>query len=187
MHRTGILCAVLLIGAWPLAARADLDLDIYPIGDPIQGNSWSHNVSVSGANTYDLLAARMVTPGATFEDPYFTNIGASGWSVVLGTPVVASMGGPQSAGGWTFQIHFPDDPGARSFVFDFAGFKDGSEDPYRFSRWEWNGSSWKVYATNSSPYWVPTRSEVVPAPGAVLLGAIGLGVVGWWRRHRAAA
>jgi len=151
--------------------------DLTPIGEPIIGGSWQHAVSVSGTNTYDLLAAKMATTGDEFESPWFSNIGAAGWSVILGSPQLSSFGGTQRAGGWTFNIHF-DGELSDPFTFDFAGFRDGQSDPYRFSRWEWSGSSWNVYATNNSPYWIPTRAEVVPVPGAVLLGMLGLGAAG---------
>ena len=51
----------------------------------------------------------------------------------------------------------------------------------------WTGSGWSItnYGTKS-PYWNPTRGQVVPAPAAVVLAAGGLGLAGWIRRRRIA-
>ena len=176
----------LIVGAVAMCvsvASADInDYIMVPIGEPIPGGSWSYQWA-NFALEWDLIAIRMATyPDDQFESPGWSDITAPGWSVLLDGPVVISMAGPQQ-NNFTAKIHFAGNS-SDPLVMDWAAFRDGQDDATKYVRTTWNGSSWKG-VTNSGQYWAPKRSEVVPAPGAVLLGVLGLGLVGWMKRRAA--
>lgn len=51
--------------------------------------------------------------------------------------------------------------------------------PYR-GTWNYN----RIHDVNPTYYFKGVIELVIPAPGAIVLGSIGLGFVGWLRRHR---
>ena len=49
---------------------------------------------------------------------------------------------------------------------------------------DWN-SVYEVGGGDMGGYTPPPEVKVIPAPGAILLGSLGVGLVGWLRRRRA--
>lgn len=178
--RTVIL--VFTVAVLATAAGADIDFEMVPIGDPVVENSWKQTWSASGVGGFNLIAFK-VTP-ASLESPGLSGITAPGWTVVLDDPPeFVTMGGPT----WTslkFDMHFSGLPSdwtpASPLVWESAIFRGTEETPFYQGHAVWNGSKWVGSGTGT---WSPTRTEVVPAPGAVLLGATGLGMVGWLKRR----
>lgn len=174
MKRLLTICATLAMLIVTNGTRGDLVF----VGDPVPEGSWSSAGYTAGIGSFDLEAAKMVSPGDAFESPWangFRNasdVPIAGWGVVLHDPTLMSWAGP-SVTYLEKDMHFAGaltDP----LTFDFVVF---SGDTLIYdARASWSGSSWAV--EKNKHYWTPTRAEVVPIPGAVLLGMLGLGAAG---------
>jgi hypothetical protein len=170
---------ILIAGMLLFSATASAGL--VPVGDPIEGDSWNQGFNESGIGNFDLVAVRM-SAGGPFQSPTHRNLG-SGWSLLyedsLPTPSLASASGP-GVTSLTWSIHFA---GLKtsSLTFDYVAFNGSTIANAAHAVW---GPNWSItnYGTNPSPYWNPSRPDVIPAPGAALLGLIGLGVVARIRR-----
>jgi len=162
--------------AWADLSAPDPSIDPIQVGGPILGNSWSFNISVPW--TVDLYAVR-ISPGweavDSFESP---SIARTGWSMVLDGPSLASSQGPlQAAPTWTVTLNGI--PGPPSLLeIDNAWFNGD----VKVGETHWIFADGSIYSQGGSwrhsTDWNPTRSEVVPVPGAVLLGLLGLGAAG---------
>ena len=174
-----LLLRILTVFALAFAMAGPASANITPIGDPVEANSWFLNVSASGIGAYDLIAAKIATAGDTFESPAFTNISNAGWAMVVDSPTLASMAGP-SVTSLSWSVNFTKDL-SDPVTWDWAVFS-GNTLTYT-SRFVWDGTT--LNATGNSGIWNPTRADVIPAPGAILLGSLGVSLVGWLKRRRA--
>lgn len=156
-----------------LAANAAL-ADLMAIGDPVEGGSWSQGFIESGVGSFDLVAVQMFSAGDSFETPTHSAFTVGSWSTIYeapgGFPTLASATGPATTS-LTWNIQF-EGTSSNPLIFDFVAF--GGETLRESARATWSGSGWSFVG---GP-WTPTRAEVVPIPGAVLLGILGLGAAG---------
>lgn len=160
-----------------------------------EGGSWFVQGwdSGYGSASYDMFAVELVSPStASFELPTTWRNMSDGWSNVnevnTGTVAVAvgqsrtgSFGSP-SASSW--QIYF-NDPFSPPVVFDWYTFgpdSDAAIAAYRITvcgspdDWMWA----EIALDRERDYFF---NLPVPAPGAALLGTLGLGIVGWIKRR----
>jgi len=152
------------------------------ISDLQPGNSWSILVN-AGLPAFDLVGAKISSAGDVYESPGARNFSKGGWSLVIDNPTLVSIAGPATTS-LSWRLYFANDAD-KDVTLDFAVFS--GENRIWTSRYTIvNGSTSfppSIYEA-SSQYWLPTRADLVPAPGAILLGSIGVGLVGWLRRRR---
>lgn len=157
------LFGTLVLAALAISANADLA----PIasGDEDFSGSWSRTWLWAG---FDTFAIRYVSgTGGPFQHPALEVPDVS-WEILLDTPTLASAKGPyvDLADPWlTFTVYGAGDSSSH-IIFDIARFKDEVwQDTIR-----WNSGGWEWTSD-----WKPTYASVVPLPGAVFLGLVGMG------------
>lgn len=162
---------------------------IVPVGDPIPGHSWGQRFvyDTGGAGPVNVLAVRIVA-GGPFESPTLRDFDVPGWRLLREsggtTPNFAVGAGPTNpVDRLSFEIWFesePEDP--VSFVF--AAWRPGEVRSLEAFRLSWAGklqTSWDcVWVVDEED---PFDNPLIPAPAAVVLGGLGLGVVGWFKRR----
>ena len=178
-----LACGALLLLMMAAPAWADLEA----VGVPAEGNSWSHAFGLTDA--CDLIAVRL-SFGAPFESPTLFDFDTPGWDTLVEKdppiPLLASAAGPTTAD-LSFRVRFWGNWWLPS-TFDFVAFSGDSIVKKAYVIWTGGGFLGKWVILKDS-HWNPTRADVsppdvVPAPAALVLGAIGLGLVGWrMRRH----
>lgn len=178
-----VCVVVLVVGV--SAAFADL----VPNGPPVPGNSWDQQWTFDGLPGFDVFAMH-IDSGGSFEVPALIDfVGGSNWSYYAGDNPDGTMA--VASGDATNSLSF-----MSVFVSTLLRDDDMSDTDISFVAYNENRDSYETgyhYDHSSGweqlddPAWDPPSSGelkdlTVPAPGALVLGAVGLGLVGWVKR-----
>jgi hypothetical protein len=149
---------------------------LVPVGDPFEGGSWGQRW-VADIGTYDHFQLLMDSP-YSFEMPTgIGNFSLVGWTQTYDSGQLLIADGPLSGPNVQFDTYFQGSYDQLTFHFQAwnGQLLVDSADVH------WTGGGWQITAST----WNSGRMDapVIPAPGAALLGAIGLGLVGWVKRR----
>lgn len=170
-----LLAAGLLIFAGALPASADFSMEV--ISEPKGGGSWIVGLGLPSDISYDLVGTR-ITTGEPYGEPAFLDFKVGGWSEILNDPVrvIAAASGPYNDN-VGFTLHFSGDF-ADPVHFDVVAYSGETLLGCMHGYWPGDGPAAAVLVISPGD-WDPGGPGVfqIPAPGAVLLGAIGLGLI----------
>lgn len=178
------LVAMMLFGA--SAALAGFQA----IGDPQEGGSWYQGFKEDGWYSgvhwnFDTMVIEMVSAGDRFENNAQRSAisgfsGGAGWSMIYANdavyPTIAVAAGGDAPGLFYTTVQF-EGPTSNPLMFNVFIFSDSVFGGGTLCTW--SGSAWSFVQSNEAPM----LSEFIPAPGAALLGVIGIGLVGRVKRR----
>ncbi|MFQ5428726.1 MAG: hypothetical protein ACE5E1_00325 [Phycisphaerae bacterium] len=159
-----------------MSSSASADFYVEQTGAIEPTGSWLAPLFAFSSSPIDLIGAQ-ITSGDPFSMPTaFQDFSAAGWSQEMNDGLLASATGP-GTNFTTFKLHFS---GAITspLAFDLAAF---SGDTFLGSvHAVWNPEAFGPFLLISQGLWSPTRASLlaVPAPSALLLCLLGLGMVG---------
>ena len=190
--------AALIVIAAPALAdmEADLGLAIDVTGDAVPGDSYAKRITITTALPFDLIAVAPVGSSLSLSDPFLNRFNPDDWTLLVTTPTLAAAQGTPLPFGTRYTQSFnielePSSPptnmphdGDAFMVAVWAELTDPvvGEWGYQYRTISYQWGTWTVGETAE---WNISRDQIihVPAPAAIGLGMLGLGLIGWYMRR----
>jgi hypothetical protein len=168
------LAVAVILGAGCATALADLSIEA--IGDIQETGSWQQQFRIVDSRQFNLLDIRLTSNDA-FESPAIKGLNNQ-WDNVHFVATEATASGKAT--------------NSENFTILIAGAKPSSDNPVSFDVLVFpvvdDNTADVVHVSYSKDpgnrQWLYTTEVIsVPAPAAVVLGMLGLGLVGWLKRR----
>jgi len=191
--------ALILIAAPALADMVtDLGLAIDVTGDAVPADSYAKRITVRTALPFDLIAVAPVgSSSVLLSDPFLNRFNPNGWTLLVTTPTLAAAQGTPSLSGTlyieSFNIELQPSSEPTNMPHDGDAFMvavwGAAPDPlgewgYQYQTISYQWGIWTVQ-NDETAEWNISHDQVthVPAPAAIGLGMLGLGLIGWYMRR----